>query len=480
MRFLRRALTGFLMTAATLALLVLAVERIVSARQETADDGGRPAEERVFAAAVLRAEARAATPVITVYGEVRAARALELRAASAGRVIDLSAGFRDGGRVTAGEVLMRLDPAEAQASRDLAAAGVSEAQALAAETAAALSLAHDDLAAAQAQAALRAQALDRQRDLDARGVGSAAAVEAAALAASAADQAVLSRRSALAGAEAAVGRAASGLERARITLAEADRALSETVLTAPFDGALAGVTVIPGRLLSPNERLGDLIDPAVLDVAFRLSAQDFARLADAAGRLPPLGIKVALESGGTAFAAAGRVTRVSAAVGEGQTGREVFATLDTAAALRPGDFVTVTLTEPPIAAAVDLPATALGSDGAVLVLGAEDRLSLLPVTLLRRQGDRVLLAPEGLAGREVVTDRAPVLGAGIRIRPVRPGQAGEAEMIDLSPERRAALIAQVEGNTRMPADAKARLLAQLNADGPVPARIVARLEGRDG
>lgn len=480
MRFLRRAMTGLVMAAVTLGLLLMAVQTILSAM--IADEGegpGRVGQERVFAAAVLRAEAGPVTPVITVYGETRARRALELRAPAAGRVADRSPGMVEGGRVAAGEVLLRLDPAEATAARDLARAGLAEAEAAQDEAAAALALARDDLAAAGAQAALRAQALERQRDLAARGVGSDAAVETAALAASAAGQAVLSRRSALAGAEAAVNRAGSALDRARIALAEAERALADTVLTAPFDGALAGVTVIPGRLLSPNERLGELIDPTALDVAFRLSAADFARLSDAAGTLPDIPVAVTLEMGETRLAATGRVVRVSAAVAEGQTGREVFAALDAPGGLQPGDFVLVRLEEPPLAAAIDLPATALGADGAVLVLGPEDRLDLLPVTLLRRQGDRVLLAPGGLAGREVVTDRSPVLGQGIRVRPVRPGQEEQAEMIDLSPERRAALIAQVEASDRMPEGVKARLLAQLAA-GPVPARVVARLEGQGG
>jgi len=52
-------------------------------------------------------------------------------------------------------------------------------------------------------------------------------------------------------------------------------------------------------------------------------------------------------------------------------------------------------------------------------------------------------------------------------------------MLELSAERRARLVAFVESNQRMPAEAKARVLARLN-EPRVPANMVARLEGRMG
>ena len=51
------------------------------------------------------------------------------------------------------------------------------------------------------------------------------------------------------------------------------------------------------------------------------------------------------------------------------------------------------------------------------------------------------------------------------------------ETIALDPERRARLVAFVEANDRMPAEAKARVLAQLQED-EVPARVVERIEER--
>ena len=113
-------------------------------------------------------------------------------------------------------------------------------------------------------------------------------------------------------------------------------------------------------------------------------------------------------------------------------------------------------------------------------MGEEDRLEVADVQLLRREGDDVIVRARGLAGREVVAERTPLLGAGIRIRPIRPGGAeapDEPELVELDPERRAKLVAFVEGNQRMPAEAKERVLSQLQKD-KVPARMIERIESR--
>lgn len=485
MRFFRRSLTGLFLLAVTLGLLALAGQTIRSAFEAKLAGGAPPqqARERVFSANVVTAVADDFAPVLTAFGEIRSSRTLELRAPRAGTVIALGDGVEDGAAVQAGQLLLRLDPADATAARDLAKSDMARAEAELRDADRALLLARDDVAAAQSQADLRAQALSRQEDLEKRGVGSAAAVETAALAASASDQAVLSRRAAFAAAEARLDQAKTALSRQAITLAEAERALGDTQLFAGFDGVLSGITTVQGRILGANERIGDLIDPDALEVSFRISTAQFARLIDANGQLIPTDVTAALEVSGAELLATGQLSRVGAAVGEGQTGRLVYATLGKAPGFRPGDFVTARVSEPKLTSVVVLPATAYGADGTVLALGAEDRLEALPATLLRRQGDQVILTATGLAGRDVVRELSPLLGAGIKVKPVRPDvqtqAAAQPEFVDLTPERRAALIAFVESNDRMPAEAKTRILAQL-AEEKVPARVIERLESRMG
>ena len=484
MRFLRQSLTGLFLASLMLALLLYAGNLVMSAVQSRMSEDRRPpqARERVFAVNVRTAELRTVRPVLTAFGQVESRRTLELRAAVGGRVIWLAEGFEDGGRVTAGQELVRIDPANARSALERAKSDLLDARAEQRDAARALTLAQDELAAAREQEDLRQRAFRRQKDLEERGVGTAAAVEAAELALSAARQAVLTRRQAVAQAEARVDQAATRLARARIARADAERTLADTTVTAGFDGTLSNVTLVEGRLVSPNEKLAELIDPDALEVAFRVSTAQYARLLDDEGALISAPVTVTLDVSGAALTASGRVSRDSPAAGTGQTGRVIYARLDDAPGFKPGDFVSVSVEEPPVERVARLPASALDASGTVLVLDPEDRLEALPVELVRRQGDEVLLRGAGLAGREVVIGRTPLLGAGIRVRPLREeaqAEPPEAAMLELSDERRARLMAYVEGNARMPEEMKARVLAQLGG-AQVPAQLVARIESRMG
>lgn len=486
MRFLIRSVTGLFLLSVTLGLLTLAGYSVKSAVEERMAREARPpvARERVFAANVVEVVPGRIVPELVAFGTVESRRTLELRAPSGGRVVELAPGFEDGAEVSAGQVLVRIDPSDAETALQLARTALDEARAEEAEAIRALDIAADDLAVARTQAELRDRALARQREIDGRGLSTAGDLEAAELAAASAAQAVLSKRQALATAEARRNSAAIALARQRISLAEAERRLADTVIRAGFDGALSEVSVVEGGLVSPNEMLAELVDPAALEVAFRVSTAQYARLLDPEGRLMPAEVTVTLDVYGAEIVAQGRLARVGAAVGEGQTGRTLYAALAAAPGFRPGDFVTVAIAEPALDGVALAPATAVGPDATVLALGEEDRLEEVAVEVLRRQGDDVILRAAALWGREIVAERSPLLGAGIRVRPLRPATTAgaatdEAEFVELSAERRAELIAFIEGNAFMPEDAKARVLAQLQQDR-VPARVVARIEERMG
>lgn len=485
MRFLTRSLVGLVLLSLTVGFLGLGgliLSDAITARN--ADDGpSRPARERVYAAGVVTLEPDTLTPSLSVYGEIRSRRTLEVRAPSAGTVLALHPAFEEGGRVAAGDVLVQIDPADAETALQKVQTDLDEARADLRDALRTLELAVDDVTAAEAQLALRRQALERQRNLQDRGVGTEATVEIAALAEAAAVQALLSRRQALAASEARIDLAETRVDRREIEVAEAARDLADTTLTASFDGTLTATTAVIGGLVNANEQIAQLVDPTALEVAFRTSAAQYLRLLGPDGRLRQTDVSVTLDVLGEAITAEGRLTRAGALVGEGQTGRLLFAQLSNAPAFRPGDFVTVTAPEPELSGVVLLPSSAVSPEGGVLLLGAEDRLETGRVEIVRRQGDDLIVRVGGHAGREVVTDRSPVLGAGIKIRPVRAETeittAAAPDMLDLDPERRARLIAFVEDNTRMPAAAKARVLGQLTEDR-VPAAVVARIESRMG
>ncbi len=483
MRFLRQSMMGLFLAAATLGLLIFAADMIGGAVQKRlADDPvARAPKERVFAVNVVRATAGTQVPILESFGSVQSRRQLELRAAVGGRVTELAPDFEDGAEVTEGQVLIRLDRADALAEVARARSAVHDAEAEGRDAARALDLAKDEQAAAQEQATLRTRAFERQRDLGDRGVGTATATETAELAASSARQAVLARRQVVTQTEARIDQSVSLLSRARIALEDAERRLDETTITAPFDGTLTSTAVVEGGLVSANERLAELIDPNDLEISFRVSTAQYARLIDDTGTLVKADVTAILDVSGVDLQAEGQITRAAAAAGEGASGRLIFATLSQAVGFKPGDFVTVRIREPALAEVFRLPSSALDAQGRVLVLDATDRLETVEVQVLRRVGDDVLVRGD-IEGRDVVETRSPLLGAGIAVKPLHSGlvpEVPEANMIDLTEERRARLVAFVEGNTRMPKEAKARVLAQL-AEPLVPAQMIERIESRMG
>ena len=480
MRFLRRSLTGVFLLSVTFALIAFAGHMIREAVVMRMNEEPRsfPQRERVLAVNVVTLEPQLITPELTVFGELRSQRTLDLRSASSGIVLEASDALVEGGAVKEGQLLLRIDPAEAQATLDRAEADLQDAQAELRDAERSLLLEQDELTAAQAQAELRAQALTRAQDLQTRGVGTAAAVEDAELAASSAEAAVLTRRQALASAEARIDQALTRLARVKIDVSEAERDIADTQVFAAFDGVLSEVAISPGGRVTANELFAQLVDPTRLEVSFRVSTSQYARLLDADGRLIKAPVRLALDVSGVNLATTGQIIRESATVGAGQTGRLLFARLDAAPGFRPGDFVTVSIDEPELQNVARVPATAVGPDQTVLVVGAEDRLESGAIQLLRRQGDDVIIDVLDLAGAVIVAERSPLLGTGIKVRPILPSGVtpDEPEMITLDPARRARLIAFVtEG--RMPEEVKARIIGQLEQE-EVSSETVARLESR--
>ena len=484
MQFLRRSLVGIFLLALTLSLFAWAGFTVSSAVQErmNAEPRSFPQRERVLSVNVVAVTPERIEPQLTAFGELNSTNTFALRALTSGTVLELSPNFVDGGRVQTGELLVKIDPRDAQSSRDRIDADLRDAEAELRDADRALILERDELMAAAEQVTLRQQALTRQRDLAARGVGTAAAIENAELALSGANQAVLSRRQAEAQAQARLDQAATRLDRARLNLADADRALNDTEITAPFSGTLSDVTISQGLRVTANERLGELIDKDNLEVAFRLSTAQYARLTGDDGNLMSAPVVVELEAQGLSLTAQGQITRESASVGEGQTGRLLFARLENASGLRAGDFVTIRVTEPALRGVALVPATAIGANDSALMLDAENRLSEVPVDVLRRQGNDVIIRAPALYGQSIVAERSPLLGAGIAVQPIDPNAQAvvpePVEMVTLDADRRARLITFVE-ESQMPPPVKTRILDQLAQD-EVPSDVVTRLEDRMG
>lgn len=375
MRFLTRSLLGLFLFAMTLGLLGLAVatvrEAMIVRDAETASR--RPGGERVYAVGVSALTEQDVKPVLRAYGDVESSVRLELRAASEGTLLELAPGFRDGGRVEAGETLFRIDPADFETALALAENDLADMRAELSDARVEVLLAEEALQAAIRQSDLQSRALDRAKNLQGRGVSTTADLEASELALSTAEQSVTTRRIDLAQARSRIGRAEIAEQRAVIARDEAARDLDNTVAIAPFGGFLTDVNAVLGRRVSANEALGVLIDPGALEVAFRVSNADYARLSDDSGAPLPLEVRASLDLGTRAFEVSGTLDRVGVVSESGQSGRLLYAALQGGASglLRPGDFVSLEISEPELSGVAVVPATALNPAGELLLLGED-------------------------------------------------------------------------------------------------------------
>ncbi len=483
MRFMTRSLLGVALMALTIALVGAGLRTLsVSiAAHEAGKSRKAQDRERVYTVKVAPVALITTQPKILSYGEIESGRSLELRAVRGGALVEIGPEFRDGGIVEAGTLLFATNPADAQSARDLAETELLDAEGELIDAGVDVELAGIELISAQRQLDLRKAAETRQRDLVKRGVGTDSALETAALAMSSAEQSLAGRRQAVARAEARVKRAEVGVKRRKIALTEAERVLADTRLTAPFSGVLSGVSAVEGRLVSPNETLGTLIDPTALEVAFRVSTAQYARLVRSGTALPDIAFKTTLALDGAPVTVSGQLDRVGAEVGDTQTGRLLFGRLDavTPGSLLPGDFVSVSITEPELTGVSEVSSEAVNSNARMLLLSDDERLEAVQVAIERRQGDSVIVRglPEG---REYVTIQQPQLGPGVKVKPVRDGQGlQEVAMITLEPARKARIVKAIEGNAYIPKDRKAQILERLSKD-QVPAEMVARIEARMG
>ena len=484
MRFLGRGLMGLLLFSLALGLLGLAGNTIKVAVQDRMNQDSRTqkARERTFAVKVVPAEVTSINPTLNAFGEIQSRKTLDLRMAASGQIQELSINFVEGGSVKSGELLIRLDDSDYQTAVDLAENNLIDAKNEVMEAARNLSFSKEELAAAEEQEKLRLRALTRQKDLVERGVGTAAALENAELSASGATQAVLSRKAAVDQAKNRGAQADTRLVRAELALKDAKRKLEDTKLYAEFSGLLSGVSLVKGGIVSANERLGQLIDPEVLEVSFKISTQQYTRLLNDNGELLKAPVYVALTNTDQGLNAEGVIIRDSASVAKGQTGRQVYAKLTKSVGFKPGDFVAVKVEEPTLNWVVKLPSTALDSSNKVLLLGEGERLEEAQVKLMRRQGNEVIVRSRDLSGKEIVAQRTPVLGAGIKVKAIRSGEeneVAEVEMLELTEERRAKLISAIETNGYIPKTVKERIIGQLTQP-KVPADVVARIESRMG
>lgn len=316
-------------------------------------------------------------------GMVRARHELPLSLEVSGRVEEVSPAFADGGRVMAGDVLLRLDPEPFELEVVSQQNAVHAARLHVAETKA-----------------------------RARVAGGS------------------SRSSALGRFEPQMDEARSRLAAAKAGLRQAQRQLEQTELVASISGRLKGVQVMPGQHLQAGAVLGQLYQEDLVEVRLPVRDDWLALLGIVPGDDASLDTVSARLSGrfaGRQGQWEGKVVRREGGLNRNQMMHLIVqvANFEQDLPLEPGVLVQAELRGAPTAAVAVLPRSAQAGEDSIWVLDDEKRLRRQSVAILHYDNES-LYVHDG-----VTTDTQAVLAGdlqlleGMRIHP-NPPPAGLA------------------------------------------------------
>ena len=334
-------------------------------------------------------------------GEVRATVRSELVAQVAGRVIQVSDEFVEGGRFAPGETLVTIEDTDYRAALNEAQARVAAAQ-VDLETA----LADADVAGKQLQGVANPSALALKKPQ--------------------------------------VTRARAALEAAKASLSLAETNLSRTRIALPYAGRLRSTAVDLGEFVGPGTVLASAFGTDRVEIRLPLTDGQLGALGVPIGFIAPpgQGLPVTLTAtvAGSYHSWSGRVERLDAAIDQ-QT-RVVYATavvenpydLSVSLLSMPlavGLFVEASVAGRVVSDAIRIPSAGLRAGDRVFVLSERGRLDIRDVDVIHSSASEVLLASGVAPGEAVITSaiRNPIPGMALEPISLETAVGGAGEVL---------------------------------------------------
>lgn len=245
----------------------------------TASRGPRPTP--VDVAAVERRSRFQAT--VSASGEIVATRYADIGSSVMGKIVRLA--VTEGQRVSAGQLLARIDPVPAQSDASAADALVRSLEADELAASEQVKVVDAEVVAADARARDAGQQLRRKRELREAELVAASDFDAASAAAEAADAQLASARAAADRARRALEAASRRVAQARAQAARATDALSKTAIVSPIEGVVSRLRVREGEMVvvgiqnQPGTTLMTISDLSALNAEVKVAEADVLRLA---------------------------------------------------------------------------------------------------------------------------------------------------------------------------------------------------------
>lgn len=374
-----------------------------------------PEIEQVWNVRAVAIERQDHQPALDLYGALVAGREVTIQPKVAGEVIEASPKLREGGRFAKGEMMLRIDPFDYQATIDELKADVVEAKARRDELLANRATEEMMLTLDRDQRELVQRDVQRYEQLSGSRATSEKALDDARITLSRQAGTVGQREQAIVVLDAQLTQQEAAIERLSVAERRAQRNLANTEIKAPFAGLIADVDAEVGQQLSANDAVARLIDDQSLEISFQLADADFGRL----WQTGLIGSKVTgrWRLGAATFTLPATIARVVPLIDPASGGVAVYASLDGQhddVPLRPGAFIEVDMLDHLYEDVVELPASALFEKGTVYVI-EDNRLRAEMVDLVTAHGDRVLIATDIAEGTEVLTSRLAEVAPGLKV-----------------------------------------------------------------
>lgn len=386
-------------------------------------------EERRYAVDTVTAVQGDYAPAISVFGETMAAREVELRALVGGEVLTIHPDLKPGGSVSRGDVLLEIDRFDYEGAVTEAEASLAEERALLVENQGRLVLEKANLARAREQLEFAERDLARAQELLGRGSTTEQVVDERKLVVSQRQQGLEQTQNILTLEEARVTQQNAAIERAEWRLANAQRQLRNTVLTAPFDAIVRSEAAELGRLVSVNDAVVSLYSSDEFEVRFTLSDNQYGRLLADDGTVEGREVEVIWYLGNQPVIYPAVVSRIGADVASSRGGVDLIATIDTENALvplRPGAFVEIVVPDQTYENSFRVPETGYYGQGTIYVI-EDNRLQQRQVDALAIDDGYVIVRGDLNEGETVLVTRIPEAGEGLLVIDVGAPAAVAAE-----------------------------------------------------
>jgi len=404
-------------TLAPVLVLALSIVTFVGLKATKPEVPQRLAHEQVWAVKAIEADVKTYRPELILYGRTVAGRRVDLRSLVAGEVTQTGTHLREGGIVSNGEFLLRIDPFQYEGKLVEAKAKLAEARAKSREIEAIIESEKDALNRSKDQLEIAKRDLERAVPLAKKGTVSQKVADDRRMIVSEREQGLDQRANNL-----DIQQARAAQQRAVISqldwgVRQAKRNLEDTVLEAPFDAYVTNVRAERGRIVSANDPVATLLDANWVDVRFTLSDRQYGRIVSSDQTLICREVKILWHVGDKPIVYKAHIERVGAEIAAEKGGVEIYARIGTPSdptPIRPGAFVEVRMPDRTYEHVTALPQTSLYGGKLVYVI-EKGRMKARSVDLVGATGSQILVRGQIVKGDKVITTRLTAAQDGVRV-----------------------------------------------------------------